>query len=76
MKVPGTAWLGWSVDKTEDGCRLTQVARFIPRGLLGRIYWWVLLPFHAPIFRLMSRRMVKRAERRFTVHSTRHRHRG
>ncbi len=64
MKVPGTAWLGWAVDDTEEGTRLIQSARFIPRGLIGRIYWWVLLPFHGPIFRLMSRRIVRSAERR------------
>ncbi|HLE39289.1 MAG TPA: SDR family oxidoreductase [Acidimicrobiia bacterium] len=64
MKVPGTAWLGWTVDDTEEGTRLIQSARFIPRGLIGRIYWWVLLPFHAPIFRLMARRIVRSAERR------------
>ena len=30
MKVPGTAWLGWTVDDTEEGTRLIQSARFIP----------------------------------------------
>ena len=30
MKVPGTAWLGWAVDDTEEGTRLIQSARFIP----------------------------------------------
>ena len=64
MKVPGTAWLGWSVDQSDEGTRLIQSARFIPRGLFGRIYWWVLLPFHAPIFRLMSKRIARTAERR------------
>ena len=64
MKVPGTAWLGWRIESTEDGSRLTQSARFVPRGLLGRLYWWVLLPFHAPIFSRMARRIVATAERR------------
>jgi hypothetical protein len=64
MKVPGTAWLEWSVDHTEGGSELTQVAWFVPRGLLGRLYWWVLLPFHAPIWRLMVKRIARTAERR------------
>ncbi len=64
MKVPGTAWLGWKVEPTEDGSCLIQTARFVPRGLLGRLYWWVLLPFHAPIFTRMARRMAATAERR------------
>ncbi len=63
MKVPGTAWLGWTIDTTEEGTRLIQSARFIPRGLFGRIYWWAMLPFHIPIFRLMSRRIVRTAEK-------------
>jgi len=64
MKVPGTAWLEWSADWIEGGSRLVQVAWFVPRGLLGRLYWWVLLPFHAPIWRLMVQRMARTAERR------------
>ena len=64
MKVPGTAWLGWSVQPAEDGFRLIQVARFAPRGLAGRLYWWSLLPFHAPIFRRMAIRIARTAEQR------------
>lgn len=64
MKVPGTAWLGWRIEPTEDGSRLIQSARFVPRGLPGRLYWWVLLPFHAPIFRTMARRIAATAEQR------------
>lgn len=64
MKVPGTAWLGWKVEPIENGSVLIQDARFVPRGLLGRLYWWVLLPFHAPIFRRMAERIATAAERR------------
>jgi uncharacterized protein YbjT (DUF2867 family) len=64
MKVPGSAWLGWKVDPAGDGSRLIQSAMFVPRGLLGRLYWWVLLPFHAPIWRRMVKRMATTAEQR------------
>jgi uncharacterized protein YbjT (DUF2867 family) len=64
MKVPGTAWLGWRVEPTEGGSRLYQSARFVPRGLLGRLYWYVLLPFHAPIFKRMANRIAEVAEQR------------
>ena len=64
MKVPGIAWLGWRVVESEDGNTLIQQAGFIPRGLFGRLYWWVLLPFHAPIFRRMARQIATAAERR------------
>jgi uncharacterized protein YbjT (DUF2867 family) len=64
MKVPGTAWLEWAVEPIAGGSRLTQTAWFVPRGLLGRLYWWVLLPFHVPIWRRMARRMAQVAEQR------------
>jgi uncharacterized protein YbjT (DUF2867 family) len=67
MKVPGTAWLGWSVQPADSGFRLVQIARFAPRGLAGRLYWWSLLPFHAPIFRRMALRIARTAEQRETV---------
>ena len=38
-----------------EGSRLTQVARFAPRGLFGIIYWWGLWPMHWFIFREMAR---------------------
>lgn len=64
MKVPGIAWLGWIVEPADQSTQLTQKAGFIPRGLLGRLYWWALLPFHAPIFRRMARGIALTAERR------------
>ncbi len=67
MKVPGTAWLEWSVEPSDDGSRLIQIARFVPKGLAGRLYWWVLLPFHAPIFRRMANRIARAAEQRLTT---------
>ncbi|MDX2343998.1 MAG: SDR family oxidoreductase [Acidimicrobiia bacterium] len=67
MKVPGTAWLEWSTEWIEGGSRLVQTAWFVPRGLMGRLYWWILLPFHAPIWRLMVRRMARTAERRAKI---------
>jgi len=70
MKVPGTAWLGWSVEPTNGGSRLIQVARFVPKGLAGRLYWWSLLPFHAPIFKRMATRIARTAEKRSTVDSS------
>jgi len=64
MKVPGTAWLGWSIDPTPEGASLRQSARFVPRGLLGRLYWWSLLPIHGAIFNRMAKKIAQTAERR------------
>ena len=62
MKVPGRAWLEFSVDPvTDTTTRIRQVARFEPSGLLGRLYWYSLLPVHAIIFSGMLRRIGNRA---------------
>lgn len=58
MKLPGKAWLEF---KIEQG-RLVQSAYFYPKGLLGRIYWYAMLPFHFFIFKDMARQLVARAK--------------
>jgi uncharacterized protein YbjT (DUF2867 family) len=63
MKVPGEAWLEFRIDEFEGGSRLIQRARFHPRGLWGRLYWLVLVPFHGLIFPRMARRLAGDAER-------------
>jgi uncharacterized protein YbjT (DUF2867 family) len=50
MKVPGEAWLEWTMEPEGDRTRLVQKARFHPRGVWGRVYWYSMLPFHHLIF--------------------------
>jgi hypothetical protein len=69
MKVPGSAWLGWSAEPDGEGSKLIQSAMFVPKGIFGRIYWWSLLPFHAPIWKRMARRMASTAEQRAELQS-------
>lgn len=47
MRVPGEAWLEFTID---DHNVLHQTATFRPRGLWGRLYWYSMLPFHYFIF--------------------------
>ncbi|MDH4169078.1 MAG: SDR family oxidoreductase [Acidimicrobiia bacterium] len=62
MKVPGEAWLEWRVSTDPDGAtRLAQLARFHPRGISGRLYWWTLLPIHKVIWRRLAERLVEAA---------------
>jgi uncharacterized protein YbjT (DUF2867 family) len=61
MKVPGRAWLQFDATPRPDGSVLTQTAFFAPRGLPGHLYWSVLYPFHALIFRNLVRRVAERA---------------
>lgn len=62
MVVPGRAWLEYSIEPEGDGSRLLQSARFHPRGLWGRLYWYSLLPFHALIFGRLAARLAAAAE--------------
>ncbi|MBU2938804.1 SDR family oxidoreductase [Lacinutrix sp. C3R15] len=53
MKLPGEAWLEF---KIEDNL-LKQTATFRPRGILGRLYWYSVLPFHGFIFKGMIKKL-------------------
>ena len=50
MRLPGEAWLEWSMEPVGTRTRLVQTARFRPRGLLGRMYWFAVAPFHRLVF--------------------------
>jgi uncharacterized protein YbjT (DUF2867 family) len=55
MKLPGEAWLEFRMDKNNV---LYQTATFRPLGLLGRLYWYSVLPFHAFIFKGMLKNIA------------------
>jgi uncharacterized protein YbjT (DUF2867 family) len=69
MRLPGEAWLDLRVEEGDRGSRLVQRARFHPRGLIGRLYWAVLVPFHRLLFPRMARGIVRAAEERATAPS-------
>jgi uncharacterized protein YbjT (DUF2867 family) len=64
MKVPGEALLEFELRPDgEDGrVRLVQTARFIPKGLLGLAYWYLVLPLHGFVFRGMLDGIRREAE--------------
>ena len=66
MKLPGDAWLEWRIEDEGAQRNLVQTAYFRPRGLLGRLYWYSLLPAHRLIFGRMGSRIAQAAERRHT----------
>jgi hypothetical protein len=67
MTLPGDAWLAFEAEQFGEGSQLTQTALFVPRGLLGRLYWWAMFPFHVAIFRRMAERIGTAAEQRQAV---------
>ena len=56
MRLPGEAWLEFRIDEENN---LHQIATFRPKGLLGRLYWYSLVPFHFFIFGGMIRNIIK-----------------
>ena len=57
MKLPGEAWLEFKIDEKNI---LTQTATFRPLGVMGRLYWYAVLPFHGFIFNGMIKKIVGR----------------
>ena len=62
MKLPGEAWLEFSVKRIDGQNFLKQTATFRPKGLLGRLYWYSVLPFHFFVFRRMAENIVSYRE--------------
>jgi hypothetical protein len=63
MKVPGRAWLQFEAQPLDaQTTRLVQTAFFVPSGLLGLLYWYLLYPIHGVIFAGMSKRIAEAAE--------------
>ncbi|MGE5395555.1 MAG: SDR family oxidoreductase [Candidatus Saccharibacteria bacterium] len=58
MVLPGEAWLEFKIVDKENGPVLQQTATFRPKGLLGRLYWYSVLPFHYFIFEGMARNLT------------------
>jgi uncharacterized protein YbjT (DUF2867 family) len=50
MKLPGEAWLEFKIVEQNGRNFLRQTATFRPKGLLGRLYWYLVLPFHYFVF--------------------------
>lgn len=54
MKLPGEAWLELKISSN----MLYQTATFRPLGILGRLYWYLILPFHKIMFRGMIKKLA------------------
>ncbi len=72
MKLPGEALLEFEIEDGAAagaaavpggrGVRLTQTARFRPKGLFGLLYWYAVLPLHHVVFRGMLQGIRREAE--------------
>lgn len=55
MKLPGEAWLEFSIINDQ----LIQTSTFRPKGIFGRLYWIVLTPFHNILFKGLLKKLTQ-----------------
>jgi hypothetical protein len=73
MRLPGVATLTFETIPLPDGrTRLTQTARFKPRGLAGLAYWYAVAPMHGIVFNGMLRGIRREAEARASGDTVKH----
>lgn len=63
LKVPGRAFLEYRFEGIAGAPGRTMIRQqvvFIPRGLLGLLYWTLMKPVHAVIFPALLKRFVKK----------------
>ena len=50
MQMPGDGWLQYELTWQDDRTEVRQTAIYDPRGVVGRLYWYSVLPFHHFVF--------------------------
>ena len=63
MKLPGRAWLYFEVGPNENGSEVRMTLVFDPIGVWGRLYWFLVYPFHYLVFNGMFKGIVRTIER-------------
>jgi uncharacterized protein YbjT (DUF2867 family) len=61
MRLPGRAWLEFSVEPGAAGAIIHQTAVFDPVGLGGLAYWYLVYPIHALVFSALLRALARQA---------------
>ncbi|MBU1195563.1 MAG: SDR family oxidoreductase [Proteobacteria bacterium] len=74
MKTPGDALLQIETNDLNNGqCTVLLLARFLPRGLTGLLYWYALYPFHQYVFTQMLKGIVNASGLKFIIPPHRYR---
>ena len=68
MKLPGKAVLQFRLKQQDDHhVELVQAAYFLPKGLMGLLYWYAVLPFHHFVFNGMLKGIVRAGGKEVTT---------
>jgi len=67
MKTPGDALLEFEIQSLgPNRSELQMISRFLPKGLGGIVYWYVLYPFHQWVFAGMLKSIAKLTGKRLS----------
>ncbi len=58
MTLPGECWIEYSIKGSESKGELHQTLTFRPKGVWGRLYWYVLLPLRFIVFRGLCQKIT------------------
>jgi uncharacterized protein YbjT (DUF2867 family) len=61
LRMPGKAWLEFTIEPEEEESRLSITAHFYTKRILGRLYWYIFLPFHHNIFQGLLKQIEERS---------------
>jgi hypothetical protein len=60
MRLPGQAALEFKIESLPNGrTKIQQIARFMPRGLMGLLYWFAVSPLHEFVFNGMLKGIAR-----------------
>lgn len=61
MQLPGKAWLQFNISDLANKRLLNISAYYDTTSFLGRVYWYIFLPFHRIIFHNLIKEIEKRS---------------
>lgn len=61
MKIPGRAWLEFTIEEKDDTRKLAVIAYYDTHTMWGKLYWYACLPFHNLIFKKLIKDIEKRS---------------
>jgi len=61
MKLPGKAWLEFNIHDEGVRRKLSVIPYYTAHSFLGKIYWYIFLPFHEYIFNDLIKQIEKRS---------------
>ena len=61
MKMPGNAWLEFTIDDEGDKRRLSVIPYYYTKTWAGKLYWYMFLPFHENIFNDLIKQIEKKS---------------